>query len=249
MTLSKKGLTMSTLSRRRATINEFGRWGARQRYWERSPVEDLPKIKKPPRPLPRPFTEEERDRLFALELSEDERVMRALLYFAGLRVSEVCGLHLGDITLGTLDEPGTLRPRGKGSKERVLPIAPGLFPILRDYVLARSSLNPRDFLLTQKDGTPWRRRSAERRTARWGTAARVHDCTPHRFRHTFATDLLRQGTDIRYIQALLGHARLDTTEIYTQVANPELVKAVNRLRITGPDSGPPRNVDNLLQPK
>src|SRR4029450_1346819 len=86
MTLSKKGLTMSTLSRRRATINEFGRWGARQRYWERSPVEDLPKrhharharragdspaargrgarsaccrpkIKKPPRPLPRPFTE------------------------------------------------------------------------------------------------------------------------------------------------------------------------------------------------
>jgi integrase len=127
--------------------------------------------------------------------------------------------------------------------------APGLFPILRDYVLARSSLNPRDFLLPQKDGTPWRRKSIERRTARWGTAAAVHDCTPHRFRHTFATELLRQGTDIRYIQALLGHARLDTTEIDTQVANPELVKAVRRLRITGPDSGPPPTVDNLVERK
>jgi len=65
----------------------------------------------------------------------------------------------------------------------------------------------------------------------------------------FATDLLRQGTDIRYIQALLGHARLETTEIYTQVANPELVKAIRRLRITGPDSRPPPSVDNLVVPK
>src|SRR5438309_4584172 len=61
----------------------------------------------------------------------------------------------------------------------------------------------------------------------------------------FATDLLRQGTDIRYIQALLGHARLDTTEIYTQVGNPELVKAIRRLRITGPDSGPPPQCGQL----
>ena len=77
------------------------------------------------------------------------------------------------------------------------------------------------FLLTQKDGTPWRRKAVERRTARWGTAAQVPECVPRRFRHLFATDLLRQGTDIqgtdiRYIQALLGHARLDPTEIYTR---------------------------------
>ena len=68
---------------------------------------------------------------------------------------------------------------------RVVPIAPGLFPIRRDYMLARSSLNPRDFLLTQKDGTPWRRKAVERRTARWGTAAQVPECVPHRFRHLF----------------------------------------------------------------
>ncbi len=107
----------------------------------------------------------------------------------------------------------------------MVPIAPGLYATLRDYVLARSTLNPRDFL------------------------AQVPNCVPHRFRHLFATDLLRQGTDIRYIQALLGHARLDTTEIYTQVANPELVKAIRRLRITGPDSGPPPFVDSLVQSK
>ena len=97
--------------------------------------------------------------------------------------------------------------------------------------------------------SPWQRKAVERRTARWGRRRKVSECVPHRFRHLFATDLLRQGTDIRYIQALLGHARLDTTEIYTQVGNPELVKAIRRLRITGPDSGPPPSVDNLVVPK
>ena len=57
--LSRKGLTMSTLSRRRASISEFGQWGARQRLWDRSPVDDMPRIRKP-KGLPRPFTPEER---------------------------------------------------------------------------------------------------------------------------------------------------------------------------------------------
>ena len=97
--------------------------------------------------------------------------------------------------------------------------------------------------------SPWQRKAVERRTARWGRRRKVPECVPHRFRHLFATDLLRQGTDICCIQALLGHARLETTEIYRQVANPELIKAIRRLRITGPDSGPPPSVDNLVVPK
>jgi site-specific recombinase XerC len=93
--------------------------------------------------VPRPFTGKERDRIFSLELSQDDQVIRALLYFGGLRVSEVRGLRLGDITLGTLEDPGSMRILGKGRKERIVPIASGLFPTLRDYVLTRSSLDPR----------------------------------------------------------------------------------------------------------
>jgi integrase/recombinase XerD len=85
-------------------------------------------------------------------------------------------------------------------------------------------------------------------TQRWGEAADVGNCIPHRFRHTFASDLLDRDADIRFIQALLGHSRLDTTEIYTKVTNRKLVHAVsllsNRPQVTGPSSGPPPSVDN-----
>ena len=121
-------------------------------------------------------------------------------------------------------------------------------------------------MIAQKDGRPYKRKTVERRTARWGEAAGVADCNPHRFRHTFATTLLERGADIRVIQALLGHSRLDTTEVYTRVTDVQATRAVRLLsgpmtsevqparlqaaaavhmgaRITGPDSGPPPEVD------
>lgn len=84
---------MYTLARRRSAIGELARWGLRERYWAQNPMDYLPKIKKPPRPLPRPFAAEELDRILALELPPDESLIRALFYFAGLRFSEVCELR------------------------------------------------------------------------------------------------------------------------------------------------------------
>jgi len=78
-------------------------------------------------------------------------------------------------------------------------------------------------------GRPYRRRMMERLTHAWGERAQVPACLPHRFRHTFATDLLRRGTDIRVIQALLNHADLGPTAIYTKVGDAQTGEAVLRL--------------------
>ena len=75
----------------------------------------------------------------------------------------------------------------------------------------------------------------ERKTQEWGRAAQVTKCTPHRFRHTFATRLLEEGAHIRYIQALLQHADLSTTQIYTRVTDKDAFKALTRLPGFGPD--------------
>ena len=86
-------------------------------------------------------------------------------------------------------------------------------------------------------GRPYTRRMMERLTHQWGERAQVPNCLPHRFRHTFATDLLRQRTDIRVIQTLLNHADLGTTPIYTKVVDAQTGEAVLRLPPTWHQEG------------
>jgi integrase len=81
-------------------------------------------------------------------------------------------------------------------------------------------------------GRPYTRRMMERLTHQWGERVQVPTCLPHRFRHTFATDQLRQGTDIRVIQTLLNHADLGTTAVYTKVVDAQTGEAVLRLPST-----------------
>jgi site-specific recombinase XerD len=249
VTLSKKGLKLSTLHRRRASVSEFAKYGMRQRYWNDNPVETGQRRIRRQQTLPRPFEADERDRLLVLDLNARENVFRALLYYGGLRVTEMCLLRLVDVRLGPRP---ALWVQGKGSKERVVPMAPELQEILEAWIrsLRGVSLDRKEFLVAQKNGRPYRRKTIERMTQRWGDAVDIGDCEPHRFRHTFATDLLNRGADSRFIQVLLGHSRLDTTEIYTKVVNQNLVGAVallsgkpHGLRVTGPDSGPPPSVD------
>jgi site-specific recombinase XerC len=123
---------------------------------------------------------------------------------------------------------GDHRAVGKGNKPQVLPIYPDLRELVVDYIL-RGDLNPRSFLLSHGGGRPWTRRMVERRTQEWGEAVGVPDCLPHRFRHTFATDLLKRGVDIRVIQVLLNHADLSTTAVYTKVVDTQALDAVLRL--------------------
>ncbi|EHM55561.1 site-specific recombinase, phage integrase family [Cardiobacterium valvarum F0432] len=149
--------------------------------------------------------------------------MLELLYACGLRVSELVGLRLGNLNL----QDGILRVRGKGQKERIVPIGEDAVAAVERYIhSARPQLlkNPLDDTLFLNE-----RGKAITRQAFWklirdyaiacGITARV---SPHTLRHAFATHLVNHGADLRVVQMLLGHSSLSTTQIYTHIAEARL---------------------------
>lgn len=158
----------------------------------------------------------------AWEAIRDSAAME-LLYGGGLRISELTGLNWSDIDTST----GSARVIGKGSKERVCPLGP----------VAMAGLHRLQTSVGKGDGGPvmvdrrGRRispRTLQRNLKRYlAQAGLPADITPHKLRHSFATHLLNQGADIRFVQELLGHASLSTTQIYTHVGIARL-QAVHR---------------------
>jgi len=154
-----------------------------------------------------------------------DRCALELLYGAGLRVSELVGLDLADL------QDGMLRVRGKGGKEREVPIVKKAQAALAAYLARRAELNPRrepeggEALLLNRRGGRITTRSVARHLARYaliaGARRHVH---PHALRHSFATHLLDMGADLRGIQELLGHASLSTTQRYTHVSAERLLQ-------------------------
>ena len=231
-----KGMAQTTMHLRYTAIKEFGRWGAMMRYWDRNPVDEVQAIRQP-KTLPRPFTKEERTRLMELVLPPQEAALRALLFFTGRRVSELCNIRLRDLTLS--ETHGGLRVQnGKGGKDMAIPFGVEVVRALQDY-LEGASLMSRMFLFQLPSGKAWHRRAAEYRTRAWGRAANVPECTPHRFRHVYATMLLERGARIEQIQLLLGHSSIATTMIYTKVAEPTLLDTVLLLSNPPDHSGTP----------
>ena len=138
------------------------------------------------------------------------------MYGCGLRVSEVAGLNLADIDMGEAE----MRVRGKGGKERVTPIPDGAHTLLSNYLdqrMGHADINQQALFLNRSGGRLSVRsiqRMLKKRALATGADVSV---TPHRLRHSFATDLLVGGVDLRAIQELLGHASLSTTERYTHL--------------------------------
>jgi site-specific recombinase XerD len=234
---SAKGLAQTTMHLRYTAIKEFGRWGAMMRYWQRNPVDEVQAIRQP-KTLPRPFTREERTRIMELALPPQEAALRALLFFTGRRISELCNIRLRDINLAPDLSYGGLRVRGKGGKEMVIPFGAEVVQALINY-LDGAPLTSRMFLFQLPNGKCWHRRAAEYRTRAWGRSANVPECTPHRFRHVYATMLLERGARIEQIQQLLGHASIATTMVYTKVAETTLLDAVRLLSDQPDHSGTP----------
>jgi integrase/recombinase XerD len=180
------------------------------------------------RPLPKALSEAEVDRLLqapdpgqALELRD--RTMLELLYACGLRVSELTGLQLVQLSLNQ----GVVRVFGKGSKERLVPVGEEALRWLQRYMVgARGELLngiPSDVLFPSRRGTQMTRQTFWYRIKIYAQRAGIRKhLSPHTLRHAFATHLLNHGADLRVVQMLLGHSDLSTTQIYTHVAQQRM---------------------------
>lgn len=179
----------------------------------------LPPLK-PVKSLPVVLSRKELRALFAAPQRLKHRVLFALIYSAGLRVGEVCRLKIKDID----SERMQIRVhRGKGNKDRYVPLSPYILQGLRKYFL---SSRPVEYLFNgRKKGNPLGE-SAVQSSFRLAVkkAGVLKDATVHTLRHSFATHLLEDGLDIVSIKELLGHSKIETTMIYLHVARFERVK-------------------------
>lgn len=217
----------STANRRLATLRRFYRWALREGMIDRDPTVRLVGAKAPPR-FPKSLTEEQVEALLAAPEAESDlglrdRAMLELLYATGLRVSELVGLKLVEVSL----TDGLVRVTGKGQKERVVPLGEEARLWLERYAgRARPALlkgRSADALFVTRQGKPMSRQMFWKLIRRYALQADIRaPLSPHGLRHAFATHLLNHGADLRVVQMLLGHADISTTQIYTHVARERL---------------------------
>jgi integrase/recombinase XerD len=186
---------------------------------------DSPKLG---RPLPKSLSEADVDRLLEspdldVPLEFRDRTMLEMLYACGLRVSELTGLQVNQISLNQ----GVVRVFGKGSKERLVPMGEEALAWLQRYLAGpRGELLkgiPSDVVFPSKRGRQMTRQTFWYRIKIYAQRAGIKQgLSPHTLRHAFATHLLNHGADLRVVQMLLGHSDLTTTQIYTHVAKQRM---------------------------
>ncbi len=225
---SIKDLAPSSLERNFSAVRSFHKYLNRE-FNIFDPTDDLPETGKRQR-LPKALTVEEITRLIDAGKDPGEAVslrnylLLELLYSTGARVSEVVGINLSDISENSVNGESiwVLKLRGKGGKERMVPLGSYAKSAIDDYLVrTRPSLLKKlseSALFLNNRGTRLSRVSAweivKRAAEKAGLTSRV---TPHVFRHSYATHLLDGGADIRVVQELLGHASVTTTQIYTLI--------------------------------
>ena len=189
---------------------------------------------KPKKKLPSVLTLEEINEILgsvdtALQLGKRDFALLELLYSAGVRVSELCDLNMSDL----LVDSELIRVRGKGNKERLIPIGSRAWKSINDYLkyerpgLAKKENNLGKIFLS-RNGYPLTRMAVNIILKKWTQASGLKkNVSPHTFRHSFATHLLEGGADLRAVQEMLGHVDISTTQIYTHLDRSHL-KEVHR---------------------
>ncbi len=232
-----EGLSARSISRSLSAVRTFGKWLVREnrRIDEPAKLVPLPKLG---RPLPVVLDEPsaaalveapEGDRALAVR----DRAMLEVLYGSGLRVTELVTLQLADLHLSE----GFIRTLGKGKKTRLVPLSATAIEALgewlgapRDELVAKATRNglrrlPTEVFITAR-GKRMTRQGFWKNLKRDALALGLAKSTsPHKLRHSFATHLLDGGADLRSVQAMLGHADLSTTQIYTHVSQKSLRRA------------------------
>ena len=217
----------ATVARKLASIRAFFKYLCREGVCETNPAMVVATPKTGSR-LPKYLEIEDVERLLSTPDSSAptglrDRAMLELLYSTGIRAAELAGLAVRDVDL----VGGTLRVRGKGRKERIVPVGSHAVRAVRVYLRVRrefTSPTQSDALWLNRYGSPISVRSIHRMVAKYAREAlpERRGVSPHTLRHSFATHMLNAGADLRVVQELLGHANLTTTQIYTHVSTKRL---------------------------
>ncbi len=231
-----KGKSKTTVARKLSTIRSFFSYLYSEGIIKVNPARGISSLKIK-RPLPKFLTVDDAFKLVESP-SEDkfnvqrDRAILELLYGCGIRVSELCGLNLDDIDL----REGLIKVRGKGNKERIIPVGQKAKEAIKKYLAIRQILRiKKNFhaqetpLFINNRGSRLSDRQVRRIVKKYSKAIGILEkIGPHTLRHSFASHLLMEGADLRVIQELLGHSSLSTTQIYTHIDLRHLIEIYDK---------------------
>lgn len=226
MTLRKKHYQASTLSRKLSSLNQFHAYLVREKILKENIITRIPKPKKKAH-LPVVLSMDEITAMIDqtegdAPLSQRNKAMIELLYGSGLRVSELCELTTNQLHLNE----SRVDVIGKGQKRRVVPLSAYAIRALKLYLESgrlKLAKAPSAYVFLNRHGHPISRVGFFKVLKDLALKAGVsHTVSPHTLRHSFATHLLERGVDLRYVQEMLGHVDVSTTEIYTHLSSQHL---------------------------
>lgn len=237
--IQKFKYSRTTIARKIAAIRGFFKYLYREKIVEINPAKSVISPKKH-KTLPDFLTEQEIEQIFnniKIETPSGyrNRTILEVLYATGMRISELCGLNFGDLSL----DENEIKVLGKGQKERIVLISNRAKEFLQTYInMVRNLIPDINFDKTIMPDSPlfinksgYRLQPQSVRVSLRELVAKIQltkKISPHKFRHSFATNLLEKGADLRVVQELLGHASISNTQIYTHVSTERLKQAYNQ---------------------
>ncbi|MCD6407531.1 tyrosine recombinase XerC [bacterium] len=226
--LKNENYSETTISRKVASIKSFFKFLTGRNFINSNPALLISSPKTPER-LPEFLSVEEVEKILNIPAGKNwtslrDKAILELLYSTGIRVGELVSLEIRDINF--IEE--IIKVRGKGKKERIVPVGKPALNALIDYIEKRPNKKEKKLFLN-KYGKPLTERSVERIIEKYRKISGIDKkITPHTFRHSFATHMLDRGADLRTVQELLGHERITTTQIYTHLTVEKLKEFYNK---------------------
>ncbi len=221
----RKNLSPRSIATRLSALRTFCHFLVGEKVLVSNPAKTV-QAPKQGRPLPKQLNIDEINQLLEIEpdslLAVRDRAILELTYGCGLRLAELCGLNLRDI-----ESNGQLRVRGKGRKERILPMGRSAEKWLNRWLRVRSQIAPdgEKAVFVSKHKRRISARQVGKRMQLWASHQQLDQkVNPHKLRHSYATHMLESSGDLRAVQALLGHANLSTTQVYTHLDFQHLAK-------------------------